>query len=263
MNITRVALISLLTVSLAGAVLADPPFDVPEVEHVLIPVAIEQTQGAYGTIWQSQLIVSNASDEQIAFAWGQPFCNLPGCGVLYIEPHEVRLQFGEGVPTNPGLLYVVEKGHSSAIQFSVRVWDTSRETSDYGTFMPVVRERDFETGPIELLNVPTDDNYRVTLRVYEPAPTNQHAVRVQVLGLQDGTELGEAIVNLRDGTDPSEPYAFRPSFGQIADVVGTFPAIRNTGPVRVRIEPLGDFQYWAFITVTSNDTQHVSVIAPQ
>lgn len=45
----------------------------------------------------------------------------------------------------------------------------------------------------------------------------------------------------------------------------THPEIAGKGPLRVSISPLAPSihaRFWSFISVTNNDTQHVTVISP-
>jgi len=55
-------------------------------------------------------------------------------------------------------------------------------------------------------------------------------------------------------------------FWSANDLVTTFPALAGKGPLRVVIAPAFDTperEVWGFVSVTNNETQHVTVISPQ
>src|SRR6185436_11021699 len=88
--------------------------------------------------------------------------------------------------------------------------------------LPVVRERDFRTGPIAFANVPysyvylTEDiirpayaQYRHQLRIYDVDLRGDAAVRIRIFDRNTGGSLvKEAIIPLdrRNGGDPSYPF---------------------------------------------------------
>ena len=52
---------------------------------------------------------------------------------------------------------------------------------------------------------------------------------------------------------------FYPGYAAIFDMVGTFPALSAYETVQVRITPLTEgMEYWAFVSITDNATQHVA-----
>lgn len=55
-------------------------------------------------------------------------------------------------------------------------------------------------------------------------------------------------------------------FAVINDLIAKYPQLTGLGPLRVEIDPLirdGARSAWGFITVTNNETQHVTVLSPQ
>ena len=58
----------------------------------------------------------------------------------------------------------------------------------------------------------------------------------------------------------------RPAYAAIGDLVGSWPELAGKGPLRIEIDPdviLGQRTTWAMVSVTNNETQHVTVISPQ
>ncbi|MBW3670298.1 MAG: hypothetical protein KY432_01355 [Acidobacteria bacterium] len=248
----------------------------PPLDRVLIPVFPEKIRGGFNSVWNSELIISNYSQQDVILASGNPYCRVSaGCGDEFIR-------VAPGVEIRPGgmddqdksgifgQLWVVEKAHADQVNFLLRVWDESRQLDHWGVSIPVVRENEFLSGPVELNGAPTADAFRVTLRVYEPDPTNVAAVRVLISGFhvneqRAGTEEFEVILGLTGGTDPTiDPlWPSSPAVGQISDIVGKFPDLSLAERLKVRVEPLDpDLRYWAFLTVTHNETQNITVIAP-
>lgn len=134
--------------------------------------------------------------------------------------------------------------------------------------MPVVRESEFHKDAVFLLNVPVTPEFRQTLRIYsmDPAATT---VAVRVFGISGSHPeafhaapvdpiLGQTSVPLVPGIRDGVP-AFA--------VVNDLSSIANlNGASRVGIEvdhAAAGPPIWAFVSVTNNETQHVTVITPE
>ena len=155
-----------------------------------------------------------------------------------------------------GKLFYVPPGESSLVG-SLRVWEVSRQGDNHGVEIPVVPRKDFDEESIALVDVPTDPKFRLTLRVY---------------GLNRGSDFVNVIfagnlvqLPLQYSSNFFEPsYAFftefTPAAGQTLpphmNVLVEVP--RGPGGVAIPGTPI-----WAFITVTNNETQHITTITPQ
>jgi hypothetical protein len=63
-------------------------------------------------------------------------------------------------------------------------------------------------------------------------------------------------------TDPCD--AATPSFAMIPDLERAFPEIAQLDRARLEIaEPGTPFRFWAFVSITNNTTQHVTLVTPQ
>ena len=128
--------------------------------------------------------------------------------------------------------------------------------------LPVVRERDFRTAKTQLLDAPVDPHFRLTFRLYSiNAGAADYAIRIY----DENTSalLGSTTAHV---VSPSIPkYQLVPGYLQLGDLLAVVPAgVALPEAVRVEIEPLtAGSAFWAFVSVTNNDTQQLTVIAPQ
>lgn len=164
-----------------------------------------------------------------------------------------------------GTLGIVERGRADDVAFTLRSRDTSRQYETWGTVVSVVREADLYARRFSLVDIPADPQFRALLRIYDVNPATPPSVRVRIFRFNAAR---------RAATAPDDLVAeFTPAFGVPAD--RTFPssasvpvqvnvAVLPTERLRVEIEPLdGAREYWAFVSVTHNSTQHVTVITPK
>ena len=129
---------------------------------------------------------------------------------------------------------------------NLRVRDTSRQASSHGVEVPVVQLSDFTNDRIVLIGVPADPRFRKTLRVYS-------------------LDSGSVFANLSFNGQSVSPIflkpsasIFEPAYTELDDFPTNLPAgstmeVSLTSPNRI----------WAFISVTNNDTQEITLISPQ
>jgi hypothetical protein len=160
----------------------------------------------------------------------------------------------KGIQISQGLISFIPRQAAPNVHFDILVRDLSQQSKAFGTEIPVVREKDFFDHTLELLNVPTDSLFRVTLRVYDlgtPA-----SIKVDILPMDASDPVVSTFVF---------PVGRNPEYAQILDLLGSFPQLAGKGPLRISIEPPapGAATLWAFASVTNNETQHVTTISPQ
>lgn len=222
---------------------AEPP-SAKFFERVLVPV-IYNGPGALGSNWVTELSLRNNNDTIV-----QPWHPIGGSSA--IAPASV-LRFGSGnVPG--GLFLVVPRAAGGAMSFHGAVRDTSRSDREWGTEIPIVREKDFQQS-VDLLDIPTDPRFRTMLRVYSLAPLPNAAAGVNIYSLADGKNLRSFFWPLSSCAD-AVPCADQPGFGAVADLTAGLSA------ERVGVRVTGFTPIWAFVTVTNNETQHVTVVSP-
>jgi hypothetical protein len=248
----RALLITLLITFISGGGGAQPT----SVDRILLPLAIEPTSGAYGSRWVTELWVRNNSAQTIPL-WPVRVTDVDTLPAKTTSSPPIFLSPPGLIP---GTVLKVPAGQSAQLSFNLRVRDISRQAENWGTEIPVVRETELSTSTIQLLNIPVEGRFRQTLRIYAlttrdgAAPT----VRVRVYPLQDEGKLVELDLPLR----VEQPVEL--AFAQVSAFRETFQLPASITNIRVEIEPLTlGLRFWAFVSVTNNDTQHVTTITPQ
>jgi hypothetical protein len=139
------------------------------------------------------------------------------------------------------------------LRFEVRLRDLTRNASSAGVELPIVREDEFVSDEVHLLGVPRDPKFRITFRFYglDASPV----LNVDQID-QSGTIVRNDIVFLGR---PSAEYRVAPGYAQLS----IDPASQAATPLRIRIRSLSaSTKFWAFASVTNNDTSEVTLILP-
>src|SRR3954451_2265822 len=125
-------------------------------EAILIPIAVAPDNpipGANGSRWMTELWLRNAAPHAVEYFYGFPDCPTPCPGpntpFPYVTPATAVSQPG-GVAD--GTLAYVQRGSADTFTLAMRVRDISRSNENAGTDIPLVRDEDFHTTAIELLN---------------------------------------------------------------------------------------------------------------
>jgi hypothetical protein len=211
-----------------------------ETERVLLPIAVQDVPGAYGSVWTSEVWADIRASGVTILLVRQPHANPqpPGSQQLSLFLSEAG--------SEPGQFLAVTRG--ADITFNLRVRDQTRDAETWGTEIPVVWERDFRT-TVTLLPVPANDEFRSTVRVYG---ATEGAVRVRITDLETSAVLSDDIVTL-----PPTISEFLPPYAEL-----NLPS--NANRMRVDVDAASpDLRFWAFASVTNNATQHVTTITPQ
>jgi hypothetical protein len=197
----------------------------------------------------------------------QIFYSPPVDPAIVIDPNQTEEVQLEGLDNGAGgaFLYVPDPLRDAA-KFSLRVRDTSINAASLGTEVPVVRYED-AYGDLTLMDIPTDARYRATLRIY---------------GFTQAPMSVGVTVYPEDGDEPIEQYDVH-LFGIVNAVYDPFPpgpayvaldpftpAVRASGErVRIEITNFGQIisppppPIWAFVSLTNNETQQVTVATPK
>lgn len=237
-------------------------------ERVLVPVALAgQLAGANGSVWETRLSIANSGTAAVVVDGIDPGCGGSCVGVdAAIEPGFTI--FAEPLVAHGALSLLLRVGEGGDdLTIHLRVQDVSRQAETWGTSIPVVRERNAFTGKFNLVDIPVDNvRVRALLRVYSFANEADGAVLVrifktlpeQTLPLQSEIPdvlLGEHILQLPRGQSPTTPgYAQLPLW--------LLAEVPDGTRLRVEVSPLSGGRIWGFVSVTNNQTQHVTVIAP-
>jgi hypothetical protein len=251
---------------LAGAVSAPGQgIDTSRFSKVLVPVLIGGWPGRFGAVWSSSFTVYNGTDATIEYL---PLACPVTCPSMVgtLEPHTAEGPHTGGASGGgpPGVFFWVQKDAIDRVAFDLRVKDLSRQEQSEGAAVPVVPVAAAFTGTAELLNVPTDVRFRVTLRVYDLEPTGSGAVTVRIVPMPSGETVAELSLPLvLPGSDPGVAD-WVPGYAEVPSLLARFPALASHPRVRVEVEPTTPgLRYWAYVSVANNETQAVTTIAPQ
>jgi hypothetical protein len=236
-------------------------------ERILVPVFSPPVQGAFGSEFRTILRASNTGSQpnRVALYGLDSTCILvqPVLG-----PNDPRLINNDATTQEltpecsqwPARFFYVPSSVAGNLTMNLRVRDTSRSDLSHGTEIPVVRESEFKDGRLVLLGVPIDNTrFRNTLRIY-------------------ATEPGFVAVTIGDQVRAVELLAGRNEFEPAFAMLGNYPGpgeIEAPGrdTVRIMIEampapggittPIPSAKpIWAFVSVTNNVTQEITVVTP-
>ena len=233
-------------VTLSGGFRYGSP-DETDFERVLFPVNFTAS-GAHGSEWHTEIVVRNNAPVTLDSV---PTPLAPG------GKGTVR----EGT-TDMGMFFYVPRGAEAWLAYSSRIFDRSRSATDHGTEMPVVRAND-TAAVLHLPNVPIDPQFRARLRIYDFDVFAGHWVVVTATA-DDGSvhtfgAMLHAMVVACVTTPCLQPW---PAVATID--LSSIASLREKRVVDLRVESYErDARLWAFVSVTNNDTQHVTLHTPQ
>ena len=269
---SRSIILSLALLSLTVAIPASSQILEPTYEKVLVPIRTGVTPGAFGSQWTAAIAISNISDTPVDVQ-GHGACRIAiPCRPLPIPPRTTIYVNLIPLSDVPAAFLFVEPGRVNDLSITMRAFDESRQHLTWGASLPVVTRRDLFAGRFGIGDIPGDTSYRSTLRIFDFDATTPAAVRVLVFSVAPG-----ASDEMRPGAADRLLVTFTPQFiipttggGTIGHpafasvALWLMPELAGAERVRVVIEPLdttGD--YWAMVSSTHNDTQHVTVITPR
>lgn len=237
----------------------------------LVPFYGPNVVGANGSVWQVTTWVQYSGTESAQIV-PYPVCRPIICplGILYSpgrEPLPVEPIGGFG---ESGMLFHVDSRYASHFTFASRIQDLSRQDESAGTEVPVVREDRIFPGTVHLLNVPVGTGFRNMLRIYALPEAEAPEAIVRYYRMPD-PEAGigrERFVLLRTErvalrTYPAtQDFRLQPSLAQIGNF-DRFPQLLAEKAIWIEVEPvMPELRVWAFVSVTNNETQQVTLITP-
>lgn len=231
--------------------------------RMMLPIVVRNAPGAYGSTWSSTLVNHNMSEHELRYypgAWSS--CEF---GVCPIPPILRYLRAGAVAeadlmiyPGNqpPAIFLYIDKLAAPDTGLSLRVRDLSRQLNTFGTELPIVREADLLTDSISLPIAPLTGAFRQTIRIYDFDAQVAAPFRLQVVD-EDGKPISEMTVATASLADPQ----LAPGYVQLSVEDHVFAA--DTKPKALVITPFATVRYWAMVSVTHNETQHVTTVTPQ
>jgi hypothetical protein len=223
------------------------PSTVPEpfvFERLLLPVH-HSGPGANGSEWRTDTFIGSTF-----YHLGRPLIfHAPPCSTCSTRitaPVHLDLE-----RQNEGLILYLARGGRENLAVSSRARDVSRQLLTAGTEIPVVGTEQFREF-ILIPNIPAEPAHRYMLRLWalrNPGRSGLFPIVVSSTNASEGTnEL------LWTTADPD--LLFRAI--DLTPLIAKFPVGER---LTLRV---GDMQesIWALLSITNNDTQHVTVIAP-
>ena len=240
----------------------------PDQEQLLLPIAPDHTFGAFGSLWETDLAIANGAGAPITVFGLEQFCPvqcsttpgpIPAHTTIFAPPVD------NCFPAGPHIL-ITDATTAGSLFFTLRSRDTSRDDRAWGSIVPVVRARDRFTSSFSIVDVPVGPQFRALLRLYAMTPTLPSAVTVRFLKVaHPGADSLISEMRPALATPPAQSAPYCPAYAQIP--LSGDPSLINAGRIRIEVVPTNASdhvqQYWGFVSVTNNDTQEVSIIAPR
>lgn len=227
-------------------------------ERILFPILADQA-GAGGSLWRMETSIANPNRFAIDNAnHVRPLvCVTFPCGERMDPRTFVRFEGGE---YPHGVALLAPRAEAPYLSFASRVRDVSREDDNFGTEIPVVRERDMvRRGAVSLLDVPLDPRYRVKLRVYAFDDSDGQQLGTTVV-FQDVTTRARRVEPLLlSRTCTGNACASTPYYAELnlPPATGARTNLYIDVPTPNMVQPLK----WAFASVTNNKTQQVTIVS--
>lgn len=229
-------------------------------------------RGGFGSEWITDVYINNSTSSEVApyrlLRW--TICAPSDPCTRAIRP-EQTVQLAPEIGTRPaGILFYPPRHVAEHLNYSIHIRDVSRAFQSWGTEIPIVRDEDFRSGTITLLNIPgglprdpAGPRFRQTLRIYDTEGRDGGEVLMKVFILGFGVHQLQQVVTLRTTLRcilPCGPHPEEPAYAQVD--LSQLPVFASN--LRIDLVPLSTkLRFWAFVSVTNNETQHVTTITPQ
>jgi hypothetical protein len=227
-------------------------------ERILIPLTGGDAPGQGGSLWRVETTALIASDTQLDL--GPVACgDMPICLPI---TYPLRRPFSPANGfTNGDLPYgefvFVRAADQGKVHINSRVYDVSRQTETAGAEIPIVHERQFTAGTMSIVGIPVATQYRHTLRVYDLEGRNNAEVTVRLFANDETTPRVSVVRAL---SAPESEHGVYPAYLQLDP--GQLTSLAGLTSLRVDIEPVSpDLRLWSFVSVTNNDTHHVTTFS--
>jgi len=243
-------------------------------EKVLLPIALNRpVSGANGAIFETRFSLLNMSTAPVLIVGYDQNCLISSCQPTLTPPavtffpqlYSFSSDFSAEVPA---LFLRVDRNFIDSVTMQLRVQDTSRQAQTWGTTLPVVRESQALTSAAPLVDIPVEPQFRQTLRIYDFDPAPGRSVRIRMYGIDENTSrppgspdplLLSLRRDLRTVTSGGGVNS-HPGYVEL-NGIGSLPELAGWRRIRIDIEPVTTgLRFWAFVSVTNNETHHITVI---
>lgn len=246
------------------------PQTLPEFDRILLPVVTRgSVAGANGSRWETVVTVRNGSNEPVLFF--PVDCPPPSLERLCAQTNGTELAPGAAkrmdllVPdgrVSPVFLNVT-KSIADRVFVQIRVHDLSRQAENFGTEIPALRTSAMKTTAGEILDIPHDARFRLTFRLYADKVDNESELVVRFVNESTGAnrEMHFPLVPISNEVPADAPITTPSFYREITDL-DSYSELHDSQRIRIEIEPrAAAIRYWAFVTVTNNETQQVTTLS--
>ncbi|HEV7763888.1 MAG TPA: hypothetical protein VGQ76_02700 [Thermoanaerobaculia bacterium] len=245
--------------------------DAGDWSRILVPFPASETPGANGSLWKAEISGVIESDTL-------PVLDANGCGPLEdpCAPPPLNRLFDAAdeylvFPSDgPQFVYVGESD-ADKVTLATRVYDASKSSTTAGAFIPMARDEDFETAGFSLIAIPVAAQYRSMLRIYDATGADNRDVELTLYGDSENTPFLRSQIRLRlvDGhaTATTADLPLYPASAQV-DLTTLIPSGYTAVRAAIRPTPIDGapgapaMQLWGFVSITNNETSHVTIVAP-
>lgn len=239
--------------------------------RVLVPLTERETPGALGSLWKTE--ISGVLETTGSLPPMEPDgcgaiedpCSLPPLNRLFNAFDEQLVIEGLG----PQIIFIARE-QADVLRLSTRVYDATKSATTAGAFVPMPWDEDFEPESLSLVGIPVAPEFRATLRIYDLSGVDGGEVEYMLYGDQESQPFHAGTWRLENENPGS--YATTallprfPSHTQI-NLSALIPA--HYSRVRIALRAAGHdeenqppMKIWAFVSITNNQTSHVSVVTP-
>ncbi len=271
---------SVLFASLLCATVATADEPAVSYERVLLPVVVKgEVAGALGSRWTTQVSILNNAGQDVDI---RGYVTAPrGCPILCNPSPLTRpaIAFYPAIASpgtvTQGAILLLDRRFSDSVEVHLRVQDISRQSQTWGTEVPVVREKGLYQGTLNLLDIPIGAAFRQTLRVYDVDARPDAIVRVRFYRVNPAIDttsevldpaprdllVAERTVHLTTEQRIGTP-SYDLGYAEISNV-GGLAELQNVDRIRIEVTSLSTgLRFWSLVSVTNNETQHVTIISP-
>lgn len=243
-------------------------------DRVLLPMVLESPlPGANGSLWVTALTITNTATEAVSVFpyFGTQTCD--GCSTPLLAANSSVSPFLAIAPGRAlGNFLYVDDAHRQDVKVSLRARDLSRASMTWGTTMPVVPDEAFRSH-VTVTDIPVSMAFRQTIRIYGSDALDPTPVRVTMYGrsvdaANPTTATQDVILGNRDlilQTNPDQAFLEYPAWPSYLEFggLGSIGSTNGFDTVRLDFVSLATGKrIWAFVSVTNNETQHVTVLQP-
>jgi hypothetical protein len=246
-------------------------------DKILVPLVVQnETPGLFGSRWITRLTILNqATTGALIFGYDQG-CRVGVCPPLHTPPRITfapRLQvFSSEVQ---GYFLYVDRDHVDSVTFTLLVKDLSRQDESWGTEIPVIRDDELFKSTINILDIPAEPSFRQTLRVYDFDAGADAQANIRLYETTPRTrpfdDTGNPATPDRLIFETTQVFRTATSGGGSVKYPGyievnldRLTALAGVNRIRVEIEPRSPaLRFWAFVSITHNETQRVTVLTPE